>query len=877
QMIYLFYSDHFIQYDPVSEVYQVFHSDVFPNIAPHTFYMAQTANGDFWIGTTQGLLRGQSKGEGFDFAIVKATQNKICASVLVDSKDRNILWIGTKGNGLARLDTRTMELDYRNTDNGLPNNVIYGVLDDAAGKLWLSSNKGIIAYNPITGSVRNFTSADGMQSNEFNTYAFGKGQNGALFFGGINGLNEFQPEDLTDNPFPPEVRITQLALNNRAIYAQDSTRVLAQAIEYTQEITLDYTDNSLSLTFSALEFTAPSKNTFSYYLDGAEAEWAHTSTDNRAAYLNLSPGKYTFKIKAANGDGVWGDKITTLDITILPPWYRTNAAYVLYALLLGLVFWYSRRSQRKRLQLQYNLALEQREAERLKELDAFRSRFYTNITHEFRTPLTIILGTSEQLEAEEAPSNPKHRKLSLIRRNGRNLLNLVNQMLDLSKIEHNKLQIHYQQGDILRYLRYITESYYSLANANNVLLKIESKESEILLDYDPEKMRQIIANLLSNAIKHTASGGRVVLRAAQDGNQLQIEVADTGKGIPAADLPHIFDRYYQADNDVAKTGGTGIGLALTRELVKLLDGSIKVASEVGKGTVFTLLLPIRTEAAWQETVPEVAEVAAPAAEITEQAKKVNPHPLPQLLIIEDNLDVVEYLNNCLEAEYELFYAYNGQAGIERAFELSPDLIISDVMMPEKTGFEVTDTLKNDERTSHIPIVLLTARADMESRLKGLKRGADVYLSKPFHREELSVNLDNLLAIRLQLQKKYQQLALEEAPKVSSPTGEDQEQAFLQKIRKLLLADLDNADLKAGDIAKEIRMSRSNLYAKLSAVTGMSFNVYLRSLRLQEAKHLLQTTSLTVAEVAYRVGFNHPSYFSRLFTEEYGVTPSSLQA
>ncbi|MEM1356901.1 MAG: ATP-binding protein [Bacteroidota bacterium] len=875
QKLYLAHKNNFFQYDPRTGE-SALHTFALRPIQSFTVYdLAQTQNGQFWVATSNGLVRGQATTDGFDFTLVEGLRNNNCASLLVDPKNENVLWIGTKGGGLHRLDASTQEITVVNTSNGLPNNVIYGVLNDAAGNLWLSSNKGIINYHPATGDVRNFTVADGMQSNEFNTLAYGKGPDGTLYFGGINGLSVFHPDDLQDNPHRPAVRLTQLAINNEVVSIKDSTEVLKQAIEFTEQITLDYHQNSIALRFAALEYTTPSKNTYSYYLEGAEAPWSHVSTDNRAVYLNLAPGDYTFKVKAANGDMVWGDQVTTLGISIVPPWYRSTWAYLGYALLLGWVFWWSRRARIRRLRLKYDLRAEQQEAERLKEIDAFRSRFYTNITHEFRTPLTVILGTSERLKAGKSTLEQLQRQLSLISRNGKNLLNLVNQMLDLSKIEHDRLQIDYEQGDLLRYLRYITESYFSLANAANVLLKIESPQQEIWVDYDAEKIRQIVTNLLSNAIKYTPTGGKVLLTVKEEDDQLNISVRDTGKGIAKADLPHIFDRYFQVEEASATAGGTGIGLALTRELVKLLGGTIQVDSTLGQGSLFTVILPARREAPLQEVVPLVEPLTVATGPEDWADQRGIKDELPTLLIIEDNLDVVEYLNQCLREQYTLSFAYNGQAGIERALDLTPDLIISDVMMPEKTGFEVTATLKQDERTSHIPILLLTARADLDSRLSGLKQGADVYLPKPFHHEELMVNLSNLLATRQQLQKKYQQLALTTAPAVA-PAAEDQEQAFLFKLREILMAELDNADLKAADVAKSIGMSRSNLYAKLSAVTGLSFNVYLRTLRLQRAKQLLQTTSRSVSEIAYAVGFNGISYFSDQFTKQFGVPPSKMR-
>ncbi|MCB0578420.1 MAG: response regulator, partial [Phaeodactylibacter sp.] len=469
-------------------------------------------------------------------------------------------------------------------------------------------------------------------------------------------------------------------------------------------------------------------------------------------------------------------------------------------------------------------------------------------------------------------------KLRLIRRNGEVLLRLISQILDLAKLESNTLKINYVQGDILPYLRYISESLHSVANARNVMLRLESNEASIVMDYDPERLLQIVHNLLSNAVKFTPSGGKVALRAdmANDrgGPYLRLSVADTGAGIPPEDLPYIFDRFRQANNlEKAGTGGTGIGLALTKELVNAMNGDISVESELGKGAAFTVRLPVTNKAESLKS-SELSQALAetPARPRQAPASTLNPQPSSvNLLIIEDNPDVVEYLTDCLKDNYALDFAYNGRAGIEKALENIPDLIVSDVMMPEKDGFEVVETLKHDERTSHIPIVMLTARADVESRIKGLRRGADAYLAKPFHREELLATLNNLLEWRKKLQAKFSAMVLSPSSLTSGP-----EDAFLQKLHTAVQERIGDAGLKAEDICRAVGMGRSNLYAKLSALTGMSFNIYLRSLRLHKAKELLQTSDLNVSEVAYKVGFNDPKYFSRVFSEEFGLPPSELK-
>jgi CheY-like chemotaxis protein/nitrogen-specific signal transduction histidine kinase len=417
---------------------------------------------------------------------------------------------------------------------------------------------------------------------------------------------------------------------------------------------------------------------------------------------------------------------------------------------------------------QLSKKLEHAENRRLQELDVFKNRFFTNITHEFRTPLTVIMGMSEQVLSDGVAQNHPvtiARPVSLIKRSGENLLRLINQILDLAKLESNALKINYLQGDALPYLRYITESLQSFANAQNVMLRVESTEAEIVMDYDPERLLQIVHNLLSNAIKFTPSGGRVTLRADlttyEKLSNLQLIVTDTGAGIATEDLPNIFDRFYQANNlEKAKAGGTGIGLSLTKELVKAMGGDISVESEVGKGTVFTVRLPITNRSEKRDVRSENIDIGETETVLKSEAvpstdshrltlspsHSLPSHPLTShgsLLIIEDNPDVVEYLVACLGEHYRLDFAYNGRSGIEKALEIVPDLIVSDVMMPEKDGFEVCETLKNDERTSHIPIVLLTAKADAASRIAGLRRGADAYLSKPFHKEELLAQLQVL--------------------------------------------------------------------------------------------------------------------------------------
>ncbi|MBI1227825.1 MAG: response regulator [Bacteroidetes bacterium] len=849
-----------------------------------------TADGSWWVATDKGLLWAKPNAGGFDFQLLKTLDgqangilNNNIGCLLTDPKDANLLWIGTLGGGLSRLDIRKMKFAHFTTRNGLPNNVIYTIIPDEEGRFWMSSNKGIIRFNPTTGEIKNYTVKDGLPANEFNARAYGQAPDGTLFFGCVKGIVSFRPMEILDNPYVPTVRFTGLEVNNRLVSEGDTSGILSENIEFAESIELPFSQNSLALEFAAMEFSIPSKNKFRYYLKGAEQPWVHETTEHQASYLNLSPDKYTFLVQASNSDGVWNDEPTALRITILPPWYRTTAAYFGYALLfIGLVFGMVR-FVIYRQKLKHRMALEHQEAERLKELDTFKTRLYTNITHEFRTPLTVILGMTEQLELENATkkNDKSKKKLSLIHRNGRSLLNLVNQILDLSKVQNKELKVDYRQGDIVQYTRYITESFHSLANSRNIMLRVVSKPSEILMDYDPEKMLKIVSNLLSNALKYTPSGGKVTLELSQKDAVLQLIIRDTGQGIADNELPHIFDRFYQAKNSNGNIGGTGIGLALTQELVKLLGGSIGVESEVGSGTIFTIQLPITNSAVLSSEDEQFAiadtPTQSPSTPIVKQPATIEDSQLPYLLIIEDNPDVVEYLTACLEGNYQLDFAYNGRAGIEKALESVPDIIISDVMMPEKDGFEVCETLKNDERTSHIPIVLLTAKADMDSRIAGLRRGADAYLGKPFHQEELAVVLAKLVELRSKLQERYSSWNTK-APAgnskvASAPTLED---VFLEKAKDIVSSNLSKAEFSTQDLCREMGMSYPVLHRKLAALTSRSPAIFIRSVRLQAAKEMLLTTDAPISEIAYDCGFNDPKFFSRSFSQEFGVSPTSFR-
>lgn len=818
---------------------------------------------------------------------------------LDDPSNSSYLWVGTKGGGLNRLEKSTGIFFHLTVKDGLPDNVVYGLLADDAGNIWGSTNKGIFCLssfkkdNKENWTFRNFTKEDGLQDNEFNTNAYKKMPNGNLAFGGVNGLNIFDPKEILAKNFKPKVFITNILIGNLPVLPNDKTGVLKNTIELTPSITLNHLQDILTLEFSSLDFTAPSQNKYRYQLVGVDKEWVESGTRRSATYLHLPSGSYTFKLQGSNSQGIWSDKITELKIKVLPPWWRTWWAYILYLLVIGFSIRAYFKFKVNKAKLQNQLTFEQQEAKRVKELDTVKTQLYANITHEFRTPLTVILGMANQVKNN--PEKYLENGVDMIVRNGENLLNLVNEMLDLSKLEDGKMTLQFTEGDIIAFLRYIVESFQSLAVSQQKQFHFLAEVDELLVAYDAEKIRQIITNLFSNALKFTPAMGNVYVHIShQDGNkkdiiQLILKVKDTGIGIPESQIEHVFDRFYQLDNShIRKAEGTGIGLALTKELVKLMQGTIAVKSPpVGatKGTEFTITIPLHTVASTANdiiTIPlnenKVQSLIETKTNTYSNNEDIGSSTTPLILLVEDNVDVVAYTASCLP-DYKLAVGKDGKEGFEIAVDIIPDLIITDVMMPFVDGFEMCKKLRHDERTSHIPIIMLTAKADMQSKLEGLEKGADVYLEKPFHKEELLLRIKKLVELRKNLQQYYSKrigIILDNesiANELMAPVViEKTEHEFVKKIREIVEANFNNYTFSIEQLCKLVFMSHSQLHRKLEALTGCSPNKFIRTIRLSKAKELLTNPDLSIAAIAMECGYNDPGYFGRVFKQEYGITP-----
>ncbi len=806
-------------------------------------------------------------------------------SVLEDTKHR--LWLASP-DGVYLFDEETFT--HYTTKNGLSNNEVWSINQDIKNNIWIGTEKGLnfaeLNENaPI--KFKTFKEVDGLKTQD-NIHNSSYRRGNELWWGMGKNLLQLDLNKFYTNidSTPPTVHLNNIRLNDLFFDFSQSKKVQLSngKIEYSSrprfqnypnDLVISHKINHLSFDFSGLEWSAPHDIVYRYLLEGLEEDWSPPTKESRIDYRSLPYGAYTFKVQAK---GRWSDwsEVLPYSFTIRPPWWHTWWAYLLYGgLFCTLIYGISNVLQR-RLVLRNQLKQEQDEAQRLKELDSFKSRLYTNLTHEFRTPLTVILGMTQHIK-----SNPKQfldTGTKLIERNGKSLLRLINQLLDLSKLENNAFQLQLQQADIVAYLRYLTESFQTYTNSHNLSLQFYCPLEELQMDYDPEQVQQIMTNLLSNAVKYTRSGGAIKVNVAQNGQQLYLKIEDTGIGIAAADLPYVFDRFYQVDNSATrKEEGTGIGLAHTRELVRLMGGKIKVESEIEKGTVFSILLPVTTKAVVK--TPEL--LATDLADVfpkPEGNNTTNTAQLPQLLIIEDNPDVVTYLEACLVAQYHIDIAFNGKIGIEKALENSPDLIISDVMMPEKDGYEVCNTLKQDERTSHIPIILLTAKADTASKIIGLKRGADAYLAKPFDKEELLTRLEQLLErqqrITNYLSRKMNEESLPHSLESAVQEAIAVEDEFIKKVRKIVAENYTNEDFALPQLCQKIGMSRSQIFRKMKVLINQSPSDFIRTYRLKEAKKLLETGDFTVSEVAWKVGYKYLPHFSNSYQELFGESPST---
>lgn len=838
---------------------------------------------NFWIASDSGLFLYR---EGWKSYIQYSLSSKNIANlesnrflnIAEDRHDENKLWMGSIGNGLVCFDKKEKKFTVYNKSDGLPDNTIYSVMADGNGYLWCSTNQGIFRFDPPTKKARKYAAEDGSPDFEFNRFHYLRLPNGQFVFGGSYDYVVFDPLSMKDDTSYPDVAITSWKINNRPAEYRDAGSPLSQAINSLDEVHLTYQQNFLTFEFAALQYDQPEIFQYRYKLSGIDKDWVYAGNNNSLNYTALPPGQYTLSINAANAAGLWSNKMKKLLIIIDPPWWKTWWAYLFYFLLTVAVICLVLQNRLKQLHLRNQVILRQKEAMQMKQLDELKSHFFSNITHELRTPLTLIISPVEK-HLRENGENYSSKVLKGVRQNARHLLKLINQLLDLSKLEAGNMQLSLQRGELVLFIEQLVDAFKPHAEAKQIGLSFMQAEVNGEYIFDSDKLEKTINNLLSNALKFTPEGGSIFLElSVKDKSNpfhlVEITIKDTGIGISARNLPHIFSRFFQADNSsTRKYEGTGIGLSLVHELVKLMDGNIEVESEEGRGTRFLLTLPVQPALATSGVSRLMQAVATPEQFV--QAAQYPPAPagsptaaVPFILITDDNNELRGFITECLQPHYRIIAASNGREGLQMAQNEMPDVIISDVMMPEMDGYEFCQKIKESKTTNHIAFIMLTAKTALESKMSGLRLGADDYINKPFHVEELLMRLSNLLKRQEKLREFYRgQLQ----PGMPVPVINEMQDAFLKDIYQAIEKHLDNEALSVETLAAEVAVSRRTLDRKLSALAGMSANEMIRSYRLKKAEEFLQK-GYNVTETTNLTGFSSPSWFTRCFKEMYGKTP-----
>lgn len=872
--------------------------------------------GVLWVGTNGAglnrILRDEFNKPVKFIRIVNAPNNPKSLSdnsvFSVHEDTEGNIWVGTFGGGLNMIaknqkDKLVPEMIRFNKNDGLSSNEVYGILGDDSGNLWVSTNNGISSYNPKENKFTNLHLSNGLQDVNFRKFAYHKGTNGLMYFGGIKGLNVFYPDGFEDNNYLPKMEIVDLKIFGKSVKAGEDIlgkTILENSIEETDKIVLKNAHNSFSFEFAGLHYASPNQNKYAYMLEGFDSDWIYTDYNRRfATYSNLKADTYNFKVKVSNNDNIWNEVYKEIEIEVLPPIWKSWWAYLLYGCVIVLIMWLFKRYILINTTYQNNLKIEKIEQEKIKEVNKMKLEFFTNVSHEFKTPLTLILGPLQGLISSKETSSIVRDSLLLMERNANHLFRLVNQIMEFRKVENKELKLQRSKGDLVDFCREEVFSFKVLADKKEMNLAFECGEYSIDGFFDWDKMEKILNNLISNSIKYTGEGGTIRLSLSipinqnqqqslneDEGRFVRIVVEDTGEGIPQNQLGLIFERFYQ----IKKTGGipaqgSGIGLALTKSLVEMHKGTITVESVEKKGTKFIVELPLLTN---------LKSSAQPAARLNKKEEETGEdenedilishvvlnedkkngfegvEEKPTILLVEDNLDMLEFISKSLEKDYEIHKTVDGVKGLEAALKLVPDLIISDVMMPNMDGIAFCKRIKEHEITSHIPVILLTAKGSTDHRIEGLEVGADSYIPKPFDMRHLQVRIKKLLLQRETLKVKF---TSGEIKLDSQKVGINKlEKDFLKKMELIIDKNITNSEFGVEDLGEELGYSRMQLYRKLKTIRGLSANEFIREYRIKKAAVYLRETDMKIFEILYEVGISNHSYFTKCFKQYFNKSP-----
>ena len=859
---------------------------------PNTLWLGTRGAGIYRLNTLTGQL------ENYALATPGTpglTDNDIL-SLHLDA--RNFLWAGSSW-GLTRININYTPFAFRNytIHNGLPSNTIHAILDDIQGNIWLSTNKGLSQLIVEEERFLNFNIDDGLQGNEYTDGAACHGQStGRFYFGGINGLNWFYPENIRISKNKAELLFTGLKLHNTMILPGDSTRILPRNINELDKITLKYHQNFFTIEFTTLNFINPGKSLFEYMLENFHNNWVFLGNQREAILTNVPPGSYTLKVRASNEDGVWSDEVRTMQIIIMPPFWKTWPAYLIYAILLfiavfGLLRYHTVQTRKKQ-----QRAKEILQQEREKELNRYKLEFFTNLAHEFGTPLTLIFASATSLLNADKNSDETSALTRTIYQNSKRMQSLVQELLEFRKIETGREKLILSKVELINALNNIVSNFLHFARENEVELSFEPREHELFCLLDRVKLDKIILNLLSNAIKNTPAGGSVTLGVKLSGKNIQIDVTDTGTGIAPESIPFIFDSFHQQSPEIEKNTrtfkGIGIGLAYTRSLLELHGGSITAESRQGKGSTFTAMLPYKIP---DTPAKEIISLPAPVnrnnlkegdtEEIYAEyryhksiiSSKADLWTMPKkykILVAEDDPELSNLLYNMLSELYDVTVRNNGLQALEAIRSKRIDVVVSDVMMPELDGLSLCKTIKNDILTSHIQVILLTVRSEIENLLEGLEMGADSYIPKPFHPRHLLLKIEKLLKAREQASEYFKANLGTYSHKLMQDYSPG-DKKLLEKCIAFIGENYSSEDLDATLMASDLALSKAQLYRKIKALTGLTPHSLIKNYRLKRARELIAEGDYSVSEIIYMTGFNNRTYFYRSFKEAFGKPPGEM--
>lgn len=843
-----------------------------------------------WIGTHRGLsyfnlkdIQGDALSVN-EFVYKEGLNSEYEVNSLIEDSENNI-WIGTNGNGFYKFDNSTfsnVKVLGDNFDDSVVNSIV-----EHDNYLWLGTSTGIVKFNRKDNTATLYDQNDGVLGTGFMKGSALKFKN-QLFFGSTMGVTYFNPDLISFNDYAPKVLMTDLKFRSESEKVNVVNSVLEKTITYTEKITLPYDRANFSLVFATPNFINSSENKYAYRLKGLENEFT-ISTKNEVNYIIQNAGTYVFEVKGANNDGVWNNEITSLEIEVEPAPWRSPFAFFVYALLIVLALFGLVTFLKSKERLSHKLELEQIESERNKEVNKAKLQFFTNISHEFRTPLTLILAPLEQILTTYKGGNSMYKKLLVIENNTQHLFRLINRLMDFRKLENNRLPLEAAEGNIVKFIREIYLSFSEYARCGDYTYTFESVDGEILVYYDRSKLEQVFYNLISNAFRYTPKGGEIKIKIEKTKKDIFIKVMDTGVGISKENIDKIFNRFFEVPihNEPQKNynKGTGIGLSIARNIVNLHKGAISVRNRRIKGTSFSVALPLGCEHLQEKELIKGYVVSDDVSHYISQLDDskvefgvdVNDYIIkkekPTILVVEDNKSLRLFIQGLLIDEYNVIAAENGKVAMVMALEYVPDLIVSDVIMPEMVGTELCSEIKKNIRTSHIPVILLTSRSSLIYRFEGLESGADDYISKPFIIKEFKLKIKNILDSAARLRDKFKSEG-SFVPEELVLNSIDEE--LLSKAFKIVEENIGNFDFDINYFCTELGVSRTVLFTKIKAWTKFTPNEFIQEIRLKRAVQLLEQNKLNISQVTYNVGFQNLKYFRQLFQKKFGESPSQYR-